>query len=185
MLGAVLRNLDAPVRGVYHLLLHAVHLVAEDNGVFLAAFRLKIFQRDAVLRLLDGENGVSLCFEYFHGREGLFKIAPRHGVFCPQRGLVNFHVGRGGGNTAEDDLRYSERVARAEHRPNVVLASHVIEHHHQRLLFGFLELLDTDPVQLLYFQFSSLHIIIFQGLSKKQPHVEYTRNVHVFNPLIY
>ena len=44
MLGAELRNLDAAVAVVHHLLLHALHLVAQHHGIFAPALQAHVLQ---------------------------------------------------------------------------------------------------------------------------------------------
>ena len=47
--GAALRNLDAAVAGIYRLLAHTLHLVAENDSVFFARLSVKLLKADACL----------------------------------------------------------------------------------------------------------------------------------------
>ncbi len=149
MFCAELRYLDAAVRSVDDLLLHAFHLIPEDQRILFLRFRAEIFQGGRVFRLLDGENPVAFLFQLADDRQRLFPVFPFHCLLCAQSGFMHLPVLRGGGDAAEVYLFYSESIRSPEHGTDVILAADIVQHDNRRQFFCFLELCRADSVQFL------------------------------------
>ena len=60
MFGAELRNFQAYISGVYHLLVHAIYFVTGDYGITIVGDGMVIAQVHAPFYLLKGTYGVAL-----------------------------------------------------------------------------------------------------------------------------
>ena len=63
MLGAVLWDFKGKVRGIDNALLHSIHLVAENKGVFLSVLAFEIAETNALFRLLHTDYRVAFTVE--------------------------------------------------------------------------------------------------------------------------
>jgi len=131
MLGAELGDLEASVAEVHDLLVHAVDLVAEDEGVGPARLGAEVAQGRGGLGLLEGQDGVAFGAQSLDGLGGLGDGGPGHGVGCAQGGLADFLVGRGGREPAEQQAPEAEGVGGPEGGADVVAAAEVVEHQGQ------------------------------------------------------
>ena len=55
MLGAKLRNLQATITGIHHLLLHTLHFITKYDGIFLREDWMKVLQHGASLALFHSQ----------------------------------------------------------------------------------------------------------------------------------
>ena len=83
MFGAELGNFHTGVGTVDNVLLYAFHFVAEYKGIFSVQPDRQVFERGGILRLFDGKDPVTFCFQLFHYVAGFFDVFPFYGVFCP------------------------------------------------------------------------------------------------------
>ena len=117
---AKLRYLYATVGGIDHLLMHALHLVAEHQSVAARGVELQVMELRGTLDLLHGIDEHALTAQLLHRLKSRGEVTPRHGVLAAERGLVYFGVRRSGGDAAEIDRLHTERVAGTEHRPYIL-----------------------------------------------------------------
>ena len=99
--GATLRNFDAAVAGIYRLLAHTLHLVAENDSVFFARLSVKLLKADAAVHLLNGANLVALATQMLNSLHHCGVVRPVHTVFRTQCRFVDFGRWWGGGNAAQ------------------------------------------------------------------------------------
>ena len=164
--GATLRNFDAAVAGIYRLLAHTLHLVAENDSVFFARLSVKLLKADAAVHLLNGANLVALATQMLNSLHHCGVVRPVHTVFRTQCRFVDFGRWWGGGNAAQGYVIDNEGIGGAKHTANIHLAAHIIKHHSHRYLIHALKLLggDTPKVKhtfLLHIGKVSEYLFIF------------------------
>ena len=137
---------------IYYFLLNSENLMAENNGQFTIR-RLTIddlichlFERDRVVRLLNGIDGISLLLQRINGIQRVGKILPFDAFFCTQSSLMNLRVGRTTTDSAKHNALNTHRIGRTKNRTYIMLTADVIEHHHQRDLIRLLVLRHTQAV---------------------------------------
>ena len=160
MLGAILRNLYAGITGIDHLLLHAFDLVAEDDGILLARFDTEIVEHGAVLALFYGDELVALAAQPRHRVHRVFEIAPGDAVLGAECGLVDFGIGRCGGDATEDDTGDPEGIGGAKHGPHIVETADAVEHDYKRTFLRLAKLLDAHAPHLGDFKFTEHQLLI-------------------------
>lgn len=164
MLGAKLGYFQASVAHVDNGLLHAFHLVSQDDGVafvsmgivgaHLAEHRLYVLQLGGVLHLLHAPHEEALVMELTHRVLGVLEVTPVDAVLASKRRLVYLRVGRAGRDAAKVDALNAESVAATEHTAYVIERPDIVEHHDERQLVGFLELLHRQAVHLYGSEFA-------------------------------
>ena len=95
------------------------------------------------MRLFNGIDGITVSLECAHGFDRILVILPLHGLFRAECGLMQFRVGRAAAYAAEQDALDTHRVGRAEHSAYVMLAAHIVQHHHQRQFVRFAVLVNA------------------------------------------
>ena len=106
--------------------------MAEHNSYFVGQLCCCLFERDRVMGLFNGINGVTLCLQVLDSVQSLFVIRPFDGFFGAECGLVNLLIRWAATDTAEHHAFYAHGVGGAEDRTHVMLTAHVIEYHDQR-----------------------------------------------------
>ena len=154
VLGSELWNLQTTVAAVHNLLLHALHFVAQHNGILLVPFRFKMLYHGAALTLFHRQKRVTLLAERFQCVLGAVKMFPHYAVLGTQCRLVNLGMGRTSRYATKIDTRKTESVCCAEHRTHVVQTANMVQHHHQGKFARRLEFLHTDALHLRNFEFS-------------------------------
>ena len=157
MLGAVLRDLYAVVRGIDHRLLDAVDLMPEDEGGGAVGVDhlSHIREEDAVVRLLHGEDQVALLACLPHRLEGVSSVAPVDRLLRAEGTLVQISVTRLAGDATEDDPPQSQRIGGTEDRPHIEQTPYVVQYHEDGALRRCGVLLRREPSHLLHSQFLS------------------------------
>ena len=153
MLGAMLWDFDCTVAEIYHLLVHTVDLMPEDECIFLPRFNLEILQGAAMDGLFHGKYAASLFPQFLNGHSRMFNVLPADRFRRAQRGLADLPVGRGGCYAAQVYSLYQECITRSEYGTDIIQASDIIEHHDHRIFAGFPEFLDGLSVQFLIPEF--------------------------------
>ena len=95
-------------------------------------FENEILQRSATFHLFDGIDTVAFGFQLPTGGFGGVEIAPFYGLIGSQGGLVDFTVGRAGGDTAQKQLSNTKSVGGAEESAHVAQRTDVVEHYNNR-----------------------------------------------------
>jgi len=70
--------------------------------------------------LLDAIYKVAFLLQLLHSLFGGLEVFPIYAVFATQRRLVDFGIGRGGGDSAEIHRLYTEGIAGAEHTSYII-----------------------------------------------------------------
>ena len=110
VLGAELRYFETTVSKVYHLLMDALHLVAEHHGVTSVGVEREVLELCGTLHLLDGIDEDALFLKLCHGFGGCGEVAPVYRIFAAERCLVDFGVGWSGCDAAEIHRFHAESV---------------------------------------------------------------------------
>ena len=110
VLGAELRYFEATVGKVYHLLMDALHLIAEHHGVTSVGVEREVLELCGTLHLLDGIDEDALFLKLCHGFGGCGEVAPVYRIFAAERCLVDFGVGWSGCDAAEIHRFHAESV---------------------------------------------------------------------------
>ena len=142
---------------VHHSLCHTLHFIAQNKGIAARGIHPKIGQQLGIAALLDGHHFIALTPESIDGFEGIGKVPPRHGIFSPEGGFVNFGMRRRSGDAAEPNGFQTEGIGRAQHAPYVVEAAHVVEHHDEREFRGFLKGRHIEPPHFFDIEFEMVH----------------------------
>lgn len=87
MLGAELRDFESEVRGIHDILGHALYLVAEDEGVFVAIIEIRdeLVKWHRVNGLFDADRCIALPVKFGDCVQRAVGIFPRHAVFRSKR----------------------------------------------------------------------------------------------------
>ena len=104
--------------------------------------------------LFNAVNKVALLMELADGLLGGGVVGPADAVLGTECRFVDFGTGRCGGDAAEADGAYAERVAGAKHGAHVMERPHIVEHHDERQLLGAAELFHREPVHFYGSEFS-------------------------------
>ena len=80
--GALLGYFKGKITGIYHVLLHAVNLIAKDKGVAGAGGTAESVQFDGVHGLLDGNDGVAIGLKAVDQVHGIIHVLRRHNFLC-------------------------------------------------------------------------------------------------------
>ena len=155
---AVLRNFQGAVAGIDDTLLHALDLVAEDEGILLARFETVGAEFVGVLHLFHGEDDIALAAQARDGVEGVGEVLPMDGVLSPKCRLVNLGGGRGGGDATHIDCLKGKGIGTAEDAADIVEGTHIVQHDHKGRLLHLPERRKVGALQLFYCQLS--HYII-------------------------
>ena len=124
-----LGNLDGAVAAVHDLLLHAGHLVAEDQRIAFARLRPERSEHRRALDLLHRKDFISRSPQLLHTLRRSGMIAPRHGQLRSQRRFVNLARRGRRRDAAQGDAFHRKGIARAEKGADVLRRAHVVEHH--------------------------------------------------------
>ena len=157
VLGPVLRNLQNAVRCVHDFLLDTVHLIAEDERVFLAFFRDEGVQADGIHGLLHAQDYISLLVQALHKFQCIRCILPFHTEFRTEGGFVDFGRRRGSADSAKPYLVGLERIAAAEYLAYVVGAPDVVQYDVYAGFRQCLVLFRGDASQLYIEKFPVFH----------------------------
>ena len=138
MFGAILREFDAAVSFVDHLLLHSFHFITQHHGIFTTLINNKVQQVNTTVNLLNCTYLIAIRLKVFNKVDNIINIFPFHRVLRAERRFVNIRTRRGGSDSAKVDFLYKKGVSRAEYRAYIVKAAHVVEHHYNMELVHFM-----------------------------------------------
>ena len=91
-----------------------------------------LFERDGVMCLFDGIDGVSLGLQVLDGVEGILVILPFDGFFSTEGGLMDLRIRRTATYSAQHHTFNTHGVSGAKDSTHVMLTAYVIQHHDQR-----------------------------------------------------
>ncbi len=117
-------------------------------------FTRYLFERDRVVGLLDGIDSEALLLEGLHSFECVPEIAPIDTLFGAERGLVNLLIGRAATYTAEHDALDTHGIGGTKDGSYIMLATHIVEHYHQRQFVCLLIVVHTQATQFVHGPFS-------------------------------
>ena len=106
------------------------------------------FEGDGIVCLLDGIDGVSFFFQGIYGVQGVLKILPLHAFFSTQSCLVQLLIRRTTADTAKHHFLYPHGIGRTKNSTYVMLATHIVQHHHQRQFIRFVVFRHTHAAHL-------------------------------------
>ncbi len=132
MLGAFLWNFHTTVASVYYLLTHSLYFITQDNRHWSFIVSNKICQTNTVVHLLYRTHKITRSLQLLNGGKGTWKIFPSNRLLSTQSCLVNFRLGRLWRDAAQTDALNEECIGSSEHRPNIHLTAHVIQHNCHR-----------------------------------------------------
>ena len=115
------------------------------------------FQRDGVVCLFDGIDGVSMRLQVPYCVQGLLVIRPCHALFGTKGSLVYLCVRRTAADAAQHHALDTHRIRRTEDGTDIMLAAYIIEHHYQRQLVRPAVLVNAHTPQLIHCIFDMRH----------------------------
>ena len=127
--------------------------MAEHNSYFVGQLCCCLFERDRVMGLLNGINGITLYLQVLDSVQGLFVILPFNRFFGAECRLMDLLVRRATTYTAEHHAFYAPGIGGAKDRTHVMLTAHVIEHHDQRQFVRLAVLVHVHATHLSCGQF--------------------------------
>ena len=157
---AVLRNFQGAVAGIDDTLLHALDLVAEDEGILLARLETVGAEFVGVLHLFHGEDDIALAAQARDGIEGVGEVLPTNGILSPKCRLVNLGGGRGGGDAAHIDCLKGKGIGTAEDAADIVEGTHIVQHDHKGRLLHLPERRKVGTLHLFYCPLSHGHVVV-------------------------
>ena len=90
VLGTLLGYFKGKIAGIYHVLLHSFHLIAEDKGVAGAGLSVEGIQFDGIHGLLHGNDGVAIGLKAVDQVHGIVHVLRRHNFLCTKGYLPEF-----------------------------------------------------------------------------------------------
>ena len=126
--------------------MNAKNLVPQDNSDLGRKVFCRFFQGDRIIRLLHGIDGESFALQRQNGIFGILIILPFHAFFSAERRFMNLLIRRAATNAAEDDALDTHRIRSTENSAYIILASNIIQHHHQRQFVRFAILIHRDAI---------------------------------------
>ena len=138
-----------------YFLLNPKNFMTKNDRYFrsIVQFTRDFFERDRVMGLLHGINGVSFGLQGLNGVQCLFIVLPFNGFFGTEGGLVYLRVRRAATDAAEHHALDTHRIGGAEDSTYIMLAAHVVQHYHQRQFVCLAVLLDVHTPHLGCSQF--------------------------------
>ena len=146
---AVLRYLKASVAHVYDLLLHAMHLIAEDNSMaMLSPFGGEegLGEKRRALTLLDSKHREALVVKTTDSITCVLEILPLDALLCSERRLVNLILRRDSRYAAQHYASRAESITRTEDRPDIVHRADIIKNDDKRHLLSHAEFLCRETL---------------------------------------
>ena len=104
--------------------------------------------------MLDGIDEAVLPTELFHGFEGGGEITPLNTILTAESGLMDFGMGRCGGDATQIDGLHTESVGGAENTADVVHGPHIVEDDDKGQLGGSTELFHRETVHFYRAEFA-------------------------------
>ena len=80
MLSAELRDLEAHVSGIYHILTHSSHFISENHGIFPPLFRDKAVEHYRTHRLLGAYDRIPVLLQTADRIHRIINMFPLHAV---------------------------------------------------------------------------------------------------------
>ena len=153
MFCAVLGDFYAEVAEIHDAVVNALDFVAKDEGNFWVLGKVHLVNHDALLGLLDGDDGVAVGLEVLDGVNTIGTMPPLHRLLRTEGCLADFGVGRTCRDAAQQYFRNAEGVGGAENGADIEGTPHIVEHKHHRRLVAFFELIHRNAVELLHRKF--------------------------------
>jgi hypothetical protein len=145
------------------MLVDPLHLIAKYQSVSIWRVCKKVIWHGKAytsFRLFYSHDTITTATKVEYSILRVLEINPVYTVLSAESRLVNLHMWRLGGNSAEVDTLHAVCVGRAEHTTHVVHASHVVKHDNHRNLPTVLELVHAHAVKFSYVEFSVQFIIV-------------------------
>ena len=147
MLRPELRNLQAKVTFVNHILPYSADFISENYGISPPRFWPELIEHHRLSCLLGGNDSITLSLQPADGLEGVLDPLPRQAVLGPEGGFMNLGRRRAGTYSAKPHLVSLERIPAAEGRAHVMGTSDIVQDQHKARFREIFVLLGADSAQ--------------------------------------
>ena len=147
MLRPELRNLQAKVTFVNHILPYSADFISENYGISPPRFRPELIEHHRLSCLLGGNDSITLSLQPADGLKGIPDLLPRQAVLRAEGGFMNLGRRRAGTYPAKPQLVSLEGVATAKGGTYIMGTADIIQNQHKARFREIFVLLRTDSAQ--------------------------------------
>ena len=115
---------------IYYFLLYTENFMTQNDSDFSLHLLRRFFERNGVVGLLYGIDGVTLFFQRLDGFQGILVVLPFYAFFRSQSRLMDLLVRRAATDPAQHHFLNAHGIRSAEYSTHIMLAANVVQHYH-------------------------------------------------------